>query len=101
MLDNKNLNKHLIRLVVLLGITLVMGVIALVIAYGVKSKFGNKNEDSMTNLVASSAINDNFSTDCQPLTIEYRENYIAINSKKCSSILIINPNTGREIYKKY
>ncbi|MDR2007883.1 MAG: hypothetical protein LBQ34_02800 [Alphaproteobacteria bacterium] len=101
MLDNKNLNKHLIRLVVMLGITLVMGGIALVIAYGVKAKFGAKNEDNMTTLVISSAINDNFSTECQPLTIEYRENYIAINSKKCSKVLIINTNTGREIYKKY
>ncbi|MDR0483913.1 MAG: hypothetical protein LBH40_01350 [Alphaproteobacteria bacterium] len=98
MLDNDDINKKLKRLVILLGVTLLMCGLALIIAYVVKGRLQQKNAEPSN---IATAINHNFSKECQPLTIEYRESYIAINSKTCNAILIINPSNGREIYKEY
>jgi hypothetical protein len=100
--ENNNLNKQLKKMIIILGLSLIMGIIALIIAFMLKKNLSpNKEEVSIATLSLQNAINDNFSETCQPLTIEYKENYIAINSKKCNKILIINPNTGKETYRQY
>lgn len=100
--ENDNLNKQLKKMIIILGLSLIMGIIALGIAFALKKNMNkNKEEVSITTLTVQNAINDNFSEVCQPLTIEYKENYIAIVSKKCNKILIININTGKEFYKQY
>ncbi len=100
--EQNNLHKQLKKMIIIMGLSLVMGVVALVIAFAIKKNLNKHSKELDVNeSIIQNRIDNNFSETCKPLTIEYKENYIAINSKKCNKLLIISVNTGKVFYKNY
>ena len=91
-----NIASKVKKMVIFLGILLFLGVTFLIIALVLKSNkstTGTPHYNHTLKEVSSTAQNISlFPKNCSPISIIYKENYIALTSKKCALTKIINPN---------
>lgn len=90
-----NIETKVKKMVIFLGILLVFGVALLIISLVLKSKNSSTSSVSTNKTQGVRLGEQNINllpTNCSPINIIYKENYIALTSKKCAVIKVINPN---------
>jgi len=84
------------KMVIFLGILLFLGVTFLIIALVLKSSKSTTstlhNSHRQKGVGSTEQNISLFPKNCSPISIIYKENYIALTSKKCALTKIINPN---------
>lgn len=82
------------KMVIFLGILLFFGIALLIISLVLKSNNSPSNNADNTSINNASNLQNIslFPKNCSPISIVYKENYIALTSKNCALIKIISPS---------
>lgn len=87
--ENNNLNKALKSTIIVITLLIIISATLIVVAL-VKRKSESNNQTSNNNIQNIISLEENFPANCLPIDITYKETYIALQSKKCNIIKIID-----------